>query len=110
MVGRGIIITAGLDRPPMSDTFHVRLGNLVPNAPPVDFLVDGYPVLTDRAFGQVNDYTTHEAAEYAVGIAEHGDDEPLFEEPVTFEAGVHYTLLLVGTMDDLGMLVLEDGA
>jgi hypothetical protein len=94
----------------MTDTFHVRLGNLVPNAPPVDFLVDGYPVLSDRAFGQVNDYTTHEAAEYVVGVAEHGADEPAFEEPVAFEAGVHYTVLLVGTWDELGMLVLEDGA
>lgn len=94
----------------MTDTFHVRLGNLVPNAPPVDFLVDGYPVLSDRAFGTINDYTEHAADEYDVGVAEHGDDEPFFEEPVDFGAGVHYTLLLVGTMGDLSLLVLEDGA
>jgi hypothetical protein len=93
----------------VTDTFHVRLGNLVPNAPPVDFLVDGYPVLSDRAFGQVNDYTEHEADEYDIGVSEHGDDERLFEEPVVFEAGVHYTLLLVGKLDDLGMIVLKDG-
>lgn len=93
----------------MSDTFHVRLGHLVPNAPPVDFLVDGYPVLSDRAFGTVNDYTEHEADEYDVGVSEHGEDERLFEEPVDLEAGLHYTLLLVGTLEEPSMLVLEDG-
>lgn len=93
----------------MPDTFHVRLGSLVPNAPPLDFLVDGYPVLTDRAFGEVNDYTEHAADEYDIGVTQHGDDELRFEEPVAFEAGVHYTLLLVGTIDELSLLVLEDG-
>ena len=93
----------------MTDTFHVRLGHLVPDAPPVDFLVDGYPVLSDRAFGQVNDYTEHAADEYDVGVCEHGAEDVLFEEPVTFEAGEYYTLLFVGTADEPSMLVLEDG-
>ena len=93
----------------MADTFHVRLGNLVPDSPPVDFLVDGYPVLSDRAFGSINDYTEHAADEYDVGVREHGTETVLFEEPVAFAAGVHYTLLFVGTPEAPSMLVLEDG-
>lgn len=93
----------------MAETFHVRLANLVPDSPTVDFTVDGHPVLTDRAFGSINDYTEHAADEYDVGVAAHGDHEPFFEEPVDFGAGVYYTLLLVGTMDDVSLLVLEDG-
>ena len=94
----------------MADTFHVRLGNLVPGSPPVDFLVDGYPVLADRPFGAVNDYTEHAADEYDVGVREHDTEAVLLEEPVAFEAGTSYTVLLVGTLEAPSMLVLEDGA
>lgn len=93
----------------MSEPFHVRLGHLVPDAPAVDFLVDGHPVLTGRAFGQVNDYKSHDAAEYDLAVREHGTDEVLFEAPVPFEPGERYTVLWVGTPEAPSLLVLEDG-
>lgn len=93
----------------MTDSFHVRVGNVVPGSPPLDVLVDGYPVLAGVEFGDVNDYTEHRADEYAVGVRPAGGDGALHEASVAFEAGRHYTLLLVGTPDDVSLRLLEDG-
>ena len=89
--------------------FHVRIGHFVPDAPTVDFLVDGYPVLTDRDFGEINDYTEHEAADYHVSVQQVDDETTVVEEPVGFEAGQFYTLLLVGTMAAPELRLLRDG-
>jgi hypothetical protein len=94
----------------MTDSFHVRIGNYVPGSPPLDVTVDGYPVLTDVEFREINEHTEHEAAEYTVGVRENGSEKSLVAEPVVFEAGVHYTLLLVGTPDDVSIELLEDGS
>lgn len=89
--------------------FAVRIGQFVPDAPPVDFLVDGYPVLTDRAFDTVPPYTEHEAATYEVGVRRSGSDELVLTEPITFEAGAYHTLLFVGTMGEPHFRLLMDG-
>lgn len=93
----------------MSDTFHVRIGHFVPGAPALDILVDGHPVLTDREYGDMNEYTEHRADEYTVSVTETGSDAPLVEESVTFDAGVHYTLLLIGSPEAVALHLLADG-
>ena len=93
----------------MTDTFHVRIGNTIPDSTALDVLVDGYPVLTDVDFGDVNDYTEHGADEYAVGVRPSGGEDSLVEESVEFEADSYYTLLLVGTPEDISLRLLEDG-
>lgn len=71
--------------------------------------MDGYPVLPRRDFGSINDHTEHGPTEYGDGVAEHGDEDPFFEEPVDFRAVVYFTLLLEGSMDAEALLVLDDG-
>lgn len=92
-----------------TETFDVRIGHFVPDAPPVDFLVDGHPVLTDRSFGDVPDYTKHRAAEYEVSVRRTDDESSILEDAIGFEPGAFHTLLFVGTLDDPEFRLLTDG-
>ncbi|MGQ4556088.1 DUF4397 domain-containing protein [Halobellus sp. GM3] len=63
------------------DSF-VRVVHAVPDAPNVDILVDGEPVLEDVAFRTVSDYLSITAASHTVQIrvAEGADDETATDE------------------------------
>lgn len=93
----------------MTDSFRVRIGNLLHDGPAIDVLVDGYPVLTGRAPGTVNDYTVHRADTYDVAVRPAGSDDTLFEAPVTFEPDAFHTLVFYGTEGDVRHVLLEDG-
>lgn len=92
----------------MTGQFGVRIGNFSPDAPPVDVYVDGYPVLTDVAFGDLNDYTHHRADRYDVAVKPSGEEATLLETSITFEPGRNYTLLFVGPVAELESRLLVD--
>ncbi|WP_158055539.1 DUF4397 domain-containing protein [Halorussus halophilus] len=96
--------------PTSSETFGVRIGHFVPGAPTVDFLVDGNPVLTERTFGDINDYTEHDAAEYELSVRRTDGEETIVTTPIDFESGAYYTVLLVGTAVEPKLRLLKDGA
>lgn len=91
------------------DVFNVRIGHFISDMPAVDILVDGFPVLTGRDFGEINDYTSHGPSEYDITVRGNDDEEPILEEPIDFKRGRYYTLLLVGTMAKPEFRLLIDG-
>lgn len=91
------------------DRFNVRIGQFVPDAPPVDFIVDGYPVLSDRAFGDIPPYSEHRAAEYEVSVRDSETGETIHTASIEFVPGAFHTLLLVGTAAEPEFRLLTDG-
>lgn len=91
------------------DTFWVRIGHFVPNGPTVDFLVDGYPVLSEREYGDIPDYTEHKADEYEVSVQTSESAETIVSNSIRFDPGEFHTLLFVGTKVNPEFRLLTDG-
>ncbi|MFB6103598.1 MAG: DUF4397 domain-containing protein [Halobacteriaceae archaeon] len=92
-----------------AETFNVRIGHFIPDAPHLDFLVDGHPVLTDRGYGDLPPYSEHRADEYEVTVQDTDSGEQLVRTSITFEPDTYHTLLVVGTVTDPGPHLLTDG-
>ena len=103
----------------------LRLGQLSPDGPEFDLLIDGKLTLRDVAFGEVSGYLQIAAGTHDLKVFPHrnpstgdtsgnaiGPIEPLAVS-VQLEAGAYYTLALVGYFDppppesQLGALQLE---
>jgi len=78
----------------------VRIAHLSPDAPAVDVLVDGDPVLENVEFGTVSDYRNVSAGEHEVVIQTSENESVVFEETVTLEAGTQTTIAATGEVGE----------
>ncbi|WP_137286728.1 DUF4397 domain-containing protein [Halorussus salinisoli] len=83
-----------------SGAAQVRVAHLSPDAPAVDVLVDGEPVLEGVEFGTVSDYLQVPAGERTVTIQTSEDESVVFEGSVTVEAGTMYTVAAIGEVSE----------
>jgi hypothetical protein len=92
------------------DAAQVRVAHLSPDAPAVDVLIDGDPVLEAVEFGTVSDYLELPAGEYQVSIQTSEDETTVFDGNVSVEAGTNYTIAAVGevSQETFEPVVLED--
>lgn len=89
----------------------VRVGHLSPDAPPVDVLVNGAVVLQDVPFTAFSNYLELDAGSYEIQVTPANDNATVvIDEDVTVSAGVAYTVIATGLLDDstLGARVLVD--
>lgn len=88
----------------------VRIAHLSPDAPAVDVLVDGEPVLEGAEYGDVGDYTNLSAGEHDVTIQTSEDESVVFEGNVTVEADTQYTVAAIGEVSEetFDVAVYED--
>ena len=94
-----------------SDTTHIRVAHLSPDAPNVDVWVDGSVTLEDVPFQAVSDYLELPAGEHRIQISPAGATEPIvIDATVDFAAGQAYTVAATGLLgdDDLSPIVLQD--
>jgi hypothetical protein len=82
------------------DEAQVRVAHVSPDAPAVDVLVDGDPVLEDVEFGTVSDYLNVSAGEHEVVIQTSENESVVFEETVTLEAGTQTTIAATGEVGE----------
>ncbi|MFC7080432.1 DUF4397 domain-containing protein [Halorussus caseinilyticus] len=95
-VGVGVATVGATD----SGAAQVRVAHLSPDAPAVDVLVDGDPVLEGVEFGTVSDYLQVPAGERTVTIQTSEDETVVFEGTVSVEAGTMYTVAAVGEVSE----------
>jgi hypothetical protein len=82
------------------DSAQVRVTHLSPDAPAVDVLVDGDPVLEDVEFGTVSDYLELPAGEHQVSIQTSENETTVFDGNVSVEAGTNYTVAAIGEVGE----------
>lgn len=92
----------------------VRAMHISPFLPSLDVLVEGEPVIENMSFGDVSDYESFEAGEgMEIEIINNESGESIFETEATLEAGVNFTVLAVGTIEDRAVqfqpALLRDG-
>ncbi|WP_170977417.1 DUF4397 domain-containing protein [Halorussus salinisoli] len=78
----------------------VRVAHVSPDAPAVDVLVDGDPVLEGVEFGTVSDYLNVSAGEHNVTIQTSEDESVVFEGNVTLDAGTQTTIAALGEVGE----------
>ena len=84
---------------PVPDT-GVRVGHFAADAPNVDVLVDGAPVLEDVPYRTVSPYLELPAGTYGVQVTAAGDPETVvFDEEVTVEDGTLYSAFAIGLLE-----------
>jgi len=87
----------------------LRAAHLSPDAPAVDVLIDGMPVLTDLAFGEVSAYAPLAAGMVSVMVVASEDpDVVVLEADLELGAGMDYTVAAIGLLEELEPLVLQD--
>ncbi|USZ68419.1 DUF4397 domain-containing protein [Halorussus salilacus] len=88
----------------------VRIAHLSPDAPAVDVLVDGEPVLEGAEYGDVGDYTNLSAGEHDVTIQTSENESVVFEGNVTVESDTQYTVAAIGEVSEetFDVAVYED--
>lgn len=69
----------------------------------------GYPVLTDRTFGDVPDYSEHRATEYEVSVRDSETGETIHTASVDFTSEAFHTSLFDSTVAAPEFRLLRDG-
>lgn len=87
----------------------VRLLHAAPAAPAVDVWVDGERVATGLAYGNATGYARLPSGERMVEVTLANTTEPVVvSADLDLEASRSYTALVIGPLDNLTALVLED--
>jgi hypothetical protein len=77
-------------------TADVRVAHMSPDAPAVDVLIGGEPVLEGVEFGAVSDYLEVESGDLDVTIQTTENETVVFNDTVTVEADTSYTIAATG--------------
>lgn len=87
----------------------VRVVHASPDAPAVDVLVNGTAAFTNAPFTGITDYAELDAGSYNVQVVPTGETEPVvIDADVTLDAGTNYSVVAVGTLENIEPLVLVD--
>ena len=91
------------------DQARLRVVHAVPDAPPVDVLVDGEKEFLNVPFRGITEYKPLTAGTHQVQVVAAGTDQPaLIDTSVDLPAGRDNTFLAVGRLADIEPLVLLD--
>ncbi len=87
----------------------VRVVHASPDAPAVDVLVNGNRALTDIEYMTVTPYQTLDPGSYQVQMVPAGEDQPIvIDAMLDLQAGMDYTAIATGLLNDIQPLVLVD--
>jgi hypothetical protein len=86
----------------------LRVVHASSNAPAVDVLLDGTPVLEDVSFGQASGYLAVDSGTRRIQIDPTGTTMPVIDVAPTISAGLAYTILAVDLVAKIKPLLLED--
>lgn len=87
----------------------VRAIHASPDAPAVDVLVEGSAAFTNAPFTGITDYAELDAGTYNVQVVPTGETEPVvIDADLSLDAGTNYSVVAVGTLDNIEPLVLVD--
>ena len=89
---------------------HVIVGHASPDAPPVDFLVDGsrYTISPPLEFPETTKYLPVSAGNRNVKLNVAGTADTALSETFHFVSGMDYTLFAVGALADISFLLIDD--
>jgi hypothetical protein len=87
----------------------VRVVHASPDAPAVDVWVEGSIAFSNAPFKGITDYAELDAGTYNVQVVPSGETEPVvIEADLDLEAGTDYTVVAVGTLENIQPVVLVD--
>jgi hypothetical protein len=87
----------------------VRAVHASPDAPAVDILVNDNAAFTNAPFQGITQYADLEAGTYNVKVVPTGATEPVvIEADLALEGGTDYTVVALGTLENIEPLVLID--
>ncbi len=91
------------------DQARVRVVHASPDAPNVDVWVDGEAAFTNAPFKGITDYAALSAGSHSVMVVPAGETEPaVIEADLDLTGGTDYTVVAVGTLENIEPLVLQD--
>ncbi|WP_128478408.1 DUF4397 domain-containing protein [Halorussus pelagicus] len=108
--GVGVATVAASNSGAQDGEAQVRVAHMSPDAPAVDVLVDGEPVVEGVEFGAVSDYLALSEGHHDITVQTSEDETVVIEENVTVEADTAYTAAAVGEVSEetLELAVFED--
>jgi hypothetical protein len=89
----GVAIAQQAEEPAENEQAMVRVAHLAPDAPDIEIAVDGEPTFEALAFRDVSDYQSVSSG--SVEIAVMAEGEEVVSGSHDFEAGSHYTLVVL---------------
>ncbi|PRO65971.1 DUF4397 domain-containing protein [Alkalicoccus urumqiensis] len=107
----GLVGTPAFADDHSGDNAMVRVLHASPDAPEVDVYVNGDAAVEGAAFKDITDYLELPAGDHDVAIfpaGEGGEGDPVLEETVTVEGGMHYTVAATNTLDSLTLEAFAD--
>ena len=93
-----------------SDTGNLRFVQGSPDAPAVNFVVDGTTQTSDMLYANASDYVSLKPGSRHVQIIPLNSSKPLFDQTVSMTSSVYQTLFLTGPVAQLKPVLLTDTA
>jgi LPXTG-motif cell wall-anchored protein len=111
MVAAVLVLSLALASTALADGHEarVRVVHASPDAPAVDVWVNGAVAFSNAPFTGITDYAKLEPDTYNVQVTPTGATEPVvIEADLTLDTQTDYTVVAVGTLDEIEPLVLVD--
>lgn len=110
LTAMALILALSVTRPLLAqEPAEVRVVHASPDAPAVDVLVNGDVAFGDLAFKGIADYASLTPDTYNVQVVPAGASEPVvIEADLGLEGATDYTVVALGTLDNIEPLVLVD--
>lgn len=86
----------------------VRALHAVANAPSVDLLVGGNIIVSNLGYSQVTGYLNVPSGDQQVQVNPTTTTDSVIDTTATFEEGLPYTIIALGSLPDVAPLVLQD--
>lgn len=78
----------------------VQVGHFSPDAPAVDVMLDGEIAFEGINFREITDLAQLDEGSHTVEVRPHGEDASVISEEISLQAGMHYTVIAAGLLED----------